>query len=566
MELMSKKLIKNSILKFSNLTLFERREKQYKYDQNFKTKTPKIFKVSKLYHKKVENTKENTLYQFYQTMSSFHSSEKNSTTILPLLEYFENSKKRFKEKKYHKLSIINKKSTKYQLNKNDKKSKTMNNFYMTEASPTKDENSNTLNNVSSLFKNKNKKNKIVDLNIDTLLSIQTYRINEKNKNKNKNKNNNLTISSYFPNKTKSKAYSYIKHETSNKILGKTIDERQFKSIMEGNNKKTGSYENKKIKDFIKKIQEFKVQNYANKIKKEREIRLEEAYYNQIEYYQDTMNSLQSAKKLLDIQFSNKIADYTRYVISKKEREIVTSSKKIQEIINHKKEIEHIKSKIAKIEIEKNNILKWIYFMIQMKEKLLVLPNYYKIIIEKEAINKRLSMKQSTRREDKSNSKRGLTKRKSFRKSSYFHADNLLFNNKEKENKDSKDNKDISEIDISKKEEYDRILNYKNELIYQTPEEFQERLLSLQKENLLLLHYNNDLNNQVFYLKKELKSLFKYKNKIELKNNIIISKTKELEDIKSITEGKMRLIADFKRSEEILEIEYKKEREKGIQNH
>ena len=31
------------------------------------------------------------------------------------------------------------------------------------------------------------------------------------------------------------------------------------------------------------------------------MRLEEEYYNQIQFYHDTMNSLESAKKLLDIQ-------------------------------------------------------------------------------------------------------------------------------------------------------------------------------------------------------------------------------------------------------------------------
>ena len=559
---MPKRLIKNSILKYSNLTLFERREKQYKYDKKFKTKTPKIFKVSKLYHKKVENTKENTLYQFCQTMSSFHSSDKKST-ILPLLDYFENDKKINKGKNYHKLNINNKSNNKYQLNKNDKKSKTMNNFYMTEISPTKNNINRTVNNISSLFKNKKNKNKIVDLNIDTLLTIQTYRTKEKN-----NNINNLTISSYFPNKKQLNTNSFIKHETSKKILGDSLEDQHVNCKYHSKKNKISHSENPKIKEFIKKIQEFKSQNNANKIKREREIRLEEGYYNQIEFYQDTMNSLQSAKKLLDVQFSNKIADYTRFVITKREREIVTSSKIMQEILNHKKEIEHIKTKISKIEIEKNNILKWIYFMIQMKEKLLVLPSYYKMIIEKE-VNKRLSLKPGTRREEKNNSSRSKAKRKSLRKSSYFFSENLLFNNKDnkvnKENKENKENKDISEAENSKKEEYEKILKYRNELIFQTPEEFQDRLLNFQKENLILLNYNNELNCQLFYLKKELNEVIKDKDKMELRNNIIISKIKELDDIKNIAEDKMRLIADFKRSEEILEEEYKKEREKGMHN-
>ena len=561
MEQISKNKIKNSILKYSNLTLFERREKQYKSDKKLQTKTPKLFKINKLFHKKVEKTKENTLFQFCQTMSSFHSSEKSST-ILPLLDYFDNNNKTKKNRKknYHKLSVKIKNGNQYHLNKNDKKSKTLNNFYITETSTIKAGNKPKIKNLSILF-NKNKDNKKADLNIDTLLLIQTFRDNENNN----NNNNKLTISNYFPHKKKPylKNYSYIKPETNINNFEKTIEEKDIKRLLNSKISKYNYYKQPRIKDFIKKTQELKIQSYSTKIKKERAIRLEEGYYNQIEFYQDTMNSLQSAKKLLDVQFSNKIADYTRFVISKREREIVTSSKLIQEIINYRKDIEHIKTKIGKIEIEKSNIIKWIYFMIQMKEKKLVLPNYYKIILEK-GIQKRLSIKQGTRKEDKEKKdtiNRSKTKKKSYRRASFYFVENLIFNNNN--NKDNSNN--INENEVNRKEEYEKIMNYKNELIFQTPEDFQDRLSGLQKENLLLLKYNNELNNQVFILKRELDSLNIDKRKIDLGNNQIRAKEKELENIKNITEEKIRLISDFKKNEKILEEEYKKERAKGIQN-
>ena len=37
--------------------------------------------------------------------------------------------------------------------------------------------------------------------------------------------------------------------------------------------------------------------------------------------------------------------------------------------------------MAKIELEKNKILRWVYFQIKLKEKKLILPNYYKLILE-----------------------------------------------------------------------------------------------------------------------------------------------------------------------------------------
>ena len=555
MEQLSKKKIKNSILKYSNLTLFERREKQYKSDKKLQTKTPKLFKINKLFHKKVEKTKKNTLYQFCQTMSSFHSSEKSST-ILPLLDYFEknNIKNKNHKKNYHKLSVKIKNGAQYHSNKDDKKSKTLNNFYITEASTIKTGNKPKLKKNLSILFNKKKDNKKADLNIDTLLLIQTFRDNENNN------NNKLTISSYFQHKKKPylKNYSYIKPETNINNLENTIEEKDIKRLLNCKISKYNYYKHPRIKDFIKKTQELKIQSYSTKIKKERAIRLEEGYYNQIEFYQDTMNSLQSAKKLLDVQFSNKIADYTRFVVSKREREIVASSKLIQEIINYRKDIEHIKTKIGKIEIEKSNIIKWIYFMIQMKEKKLVLPNYYKVILEK-GPQKRLSIKQGTRKEDKEKKdtvNRSKNKKKSFRRGSFYFADNLVINNNSKDN---------NENEVNKNEEYEKIMNYKNELIFQTPEDFQDRLSGLQKENLLLLKYSNELNNQVFLLKRELDSLNIDKNKIDSGNNQIRAKEKELENIKNITEEKIRLISDFKKNEKILEEEYKKEREKGIQN-
>ena len=315
------------------------------------------------------------------------------------------------------------------------------------------------------------------------------------------------------------------------------------------------YKEAKFKDFIKKTQELKIKGYAAKIKKERAIRLEEGYFNQIEFYQDTIQSLKSAQKLLDIQFSNKISDYTRFVMSKREREKVKSSKLIQEIINHRKDIEHIKNKISKIEIEKSNIIKWIYFMIQMKEKKLVLPSYYRTFLEKGKIVKRTSRRQLSRRDEKTLN-RGIKRKNTIRKpSSFFQVDNKTLTdiniNKEsnknvnkysnrESNKDinkysynKESNKDVKKfIDINKdidynendsinsgynqnkKEEYEKITNYKNNLIFQTAEEFQDRLSIFEKENLVLLSYNNELNHQLFKYKKELNLLLNDENNIK----------------------------------------------------
>ena len=114
---------------------------------------------------------------------------------------------------------------------------------------------------------------------------------------------------------------------------------------------------------------------------------------------------------------------------------------------------------------------------------------------------------------------------------------------------------------NRKEIYEKITNYKNNLIFQTAEEFQDRLSIFEKENLVLLSYNNELNHQLFKYKKELNLLLKDENNINSNNYQIKEKEKELENIKNIIKAKIKLISDFKKTEENLEIEFKKERDK-----
>ena len=545
-------MIKNSILKYSNLSLFDQREKVFKSIKKINIKTPKLFKSTKFFGKKNEETKENIMNLFCKTMSSFYSLDKSSS-VLPLLDYFENDKQK-KSNISHKFKSIKRNSNiKNEIennnNKTDKINKTSNNFYLTEASPIKSRNKPKIKKLSELLNQE--KGQKDDLNIDKLLLIKTYRNNE---------NNKMKISDCSDNKNR----TYRKNNKNN--FDMKIEENEDKHLINCKISKFISNRQPTVKDFIKKTQELKIHSYTAKTKKERAIRLEEGYLNQIEFYQDTVNSLQSAQKLLDVQFVNKISDYTRFVMSKRERELVKSSILIQEIINHRKDLEHIKNKINKIEFEKNNILKWIYFMIQIKEKRLVLPAHYKTIIEK-IREKRASGRQPTKKDEKKEKNKAKVKRKT----SLSKFDNTSNNNKDNYN-DSNNNKDRNLSDnnnetnqMNRKEEYERLMNYKNSLIFQTPEEFQERLSSFEKENITLITYYNELYHQLFGYKKELKLLKKDEVIIEARNCKIKEKEKELKEIKEIIEEKTKLISDFKMKQKNLEIEFKKERDKSKSN-
>ena len=529
---MSKRSIKNAILNYSNIALFEKREKNFSSEKEISYRTSKIFKNNQIKKKILSISKSNNiLFPFCQTMTSFHSLDKSSS-VLPLLSFFENDNSKTKIEK-------NKKKSKYYLlkdnnllNKTDKASKSEKHFYITENfHNNKIKKSFDINNIDKSLINNNNKHKVrKDLDIETLLLIRNtpnkkqYHnscSNIKNKLKKKIKYNNFN---HYPN---------IKTDISKNNIQ---PENTSKCLINCKIAKYNLYNHQGFKDFIEKTHELKLNSYTSKIKKERAIRLEEGYSNHIEYYQDTMNSLQSAKKLLNINFSNKMADYIRFLIYKKEKEIVKSSKLLQEIINYRRDIEHINADIKKMETEKNNIIKWIYFQIQLKEKKLILPSFYISIIENWS-DKRITLKQSTRKDDKK--ERIVGKKKTVKRLSFSRFD-INYNNKENNNSSSSSN-------IEKKEEYKRILSYSNNLIFKTPEEFFEAFSNLEMKDINLMNYNNNLYNQLFRLKMELKSMGKNDYNIEEYNQNLILKTNQLNNLKGLVEKKIHLLNDLKKN-------------------
>ena len=111
------------------------------------------------------------------------------------------------------------------------------------------------------------------------------------------------------------------------------------------------------------------------------------------------------------------------------------------------------------------------------------------------------------------------------------------------------------------EEYKRILNYKNNLIYKTPEEFEDRLTGLEKGNLALLQYKDILNGQLFKFKKELESQIIERNRYEMENQKIGVWENELKIIKKMADTNSKLVSDFKKNN----INYLKKKKKRKMN-
>lgn len=171
----------------------------------------------------------------------------------------------------------------------------------------------------------------------------------------------------------------------------------------------------------------------------------------------------------------------------------------------------------------------------MKEQKLILPSFYTNIIENWG-EKRMALRQSTRKDDKKERIGG--KKRSIRRPSLARID-FTYNNKE-------NNNTSNSTSIEKKEEYKRILSYSSNLIFKTLEEFLEAFSNLERKDINLMKYNNNLYNQLFQLKKELNLAVKINDNIEEYNKNLVLKTNQLNDLKKLVDKKTHLINDLKK--------------------
>ena len=526
---LNKKLLKDSEHKYSNKAVFERRERNYNSEQNIKRKNKKIFhKTLKFFRNKNKKEKVDLIIPLCKTMSSFYQPEQ-SYNIFPLLDFMEKNIMNKKKKKvqYGKNIIC-----KTERNNNDK------DLFKTEITSLTTKN----NKTNNKFELNNKTNENEDIkkypNVTTLLLIQSSR-NQDNKNNPDYKNGlKLNIESYL-NRAKTNYKNYAHTSRNKPILNKNTEE--FANYI--SDIKISRYKSSfSVKDYLNKIQQEKIYIHTSEAKTERLKRLQEASQSQNEFYQDSIKSLIISKKLLESNFANKVSDYAKFISTKREREKIKQSLLRQEILDYRKDIDQIKAKINKIEIDKKNIIKWIFLQIQMKEKKLILPQYYKFIIANAPTNK--SSKRLILRSDaKMDSSSFKDKRKLIRKPTIRNKEIITIKNIKQ--KDSL-NGNYEKRSI-KPEEYKRILNYKNNLIYKTPEEFEDRLTGLEKGNLALLQYKDILNGQLFRFKRELELLMNERNKYEIENQKIGGWENEFEIIKKMADENTKFIRDFKKN-------------------
>ena len=399
-------------------------------------------------------------------------------------------------------------------------------------------------------------------------------------------------------------------EMESKNNGKKIN-KKFIALM---NYKQKKFKVKKysMKDILNQTRNLMFCKIANNMKNEIFMRMEENYQNKMERIDDKLNAIKKGTNLHDIRFSNKLSEYVKYISFYKEKEKKKCDLIENNINEFKKEILFLQNKLKKEKLERDNILRWIYFQIKMKEKKLILPIYYKKIIEtnlKRPLERRktlglkmqdlqmaklsqklhqinssknnellesghssknlifLNIKNINNSSFKKQKSRPLNQKISSISNNLFNVhnnnkrnirfdENNYLNNKNLE----KIYQNLGDIDVDI-EEINRITKYKLYLIYNTPEEFEDRLRQFENENIQLLNQYNLLQKYLNEEKREYITLLNEKAESDLINiNYIKGKEYELKEIIKRNEVLKNIIMDMKTGK------YFRKKNNNIQNN
>ena len=352
---------------------------------------------------------------------------------------------------------------------------------------------------------------------------------------------------------------------------RNVDNNTIHKKIESLNKKDRSR-----RGIIKKINKFKYNEFLCFLKKERLKIYTEENKNNIEFMEEKISSLTKAMKLFNDKFMNRLTDYLRYLDSKKNQGKTENILLLKEKMTLKREIIQIKADIEKIEQKKEGILRWIYLQIQVKERRLVLPNYYKKIIESNKFQilemeskfddnfQQAILKRGKEEKRTNNLKKGLARNETLNKkddifSSFekklpmhkynnfaqsekavFTLSNKNFNlvtppkkiNKIKRYIGDENNKDNPE-ELITKEEFDKIVFWKFRPIYITVDEFMENLNSIYLKNMKMLEYYNQLRFKIYCIKQELSKAKNLRDNYDDNIDVQLSeKTLQLEKLRN----------------------------------
>ena len=359
--------------------------------------------------------------------------------------------------------------------------------------------------------------------------------------------NNIRVLKYFQGKAKSNKNKNNLFMTSYKskslIINNTDREKYYTNLID---LKTKNFKPKKdtINEYMDKIKIYNIFN--NEIKTNENINNNyiENSKNDLDYCDDLFRNLTKTKTLLNKKFSGAVEAYLRFIFMKTDEEKKKEYYLVKKILALREEVNKLNLVLKKKESEKNKILKWIYFQIKVREKILLIPSYYKEIIEnvkRREIQKenrpmkfsRMSVKVSSSKRNKNFSVSGLTLRKSFKVKRALNSSKKDVNSY----KGLKSNADKEKI-VSE-EEIEKIKNYLKHPVFNNVDDLIDNLKVFENKILLKNKEYESLKEQIFkdksYLRKNQKNIIKYQISYE---NLIKEKENQVDKLKIITNAKI----------------------------
>jgi len=207
--------------------------------------------------------------------------------------------------------------------------------------------------------------------------------------------------------------------------------------------------------YIQKLREYTLEKYNLEMKKEKNKIMEDNLKDSIGFVNDKIKNLENDYYNFNNNFLNKYTEYTKQIMQIRNDEKNRYNIYLNYIMKLKKDVIDLKQKNKKMRNYRNSLSKWMYFQIRVKEKIKVLPWYYKIILEN-----------------------GVKK-------------------------------NAEELSIIDKDKIDHVLKYKNHIIYNNADSFLSQIKKYENQDLdLLIKYNlirdeiNILNKIKNYYKEE----------------------------------------------------------------
>ena len=359
--------------------------------------------------------------------------------------------------------------------------------------------------------------------------------------------NNIRVLKYFQGKAKSNKNKNNLFMTSYKskslIINNTDREKYYTNLID---LKTKNFKPKKdtINEYMDKIKIYNIFN--NEIKTNENINNNyiENSKNDLDYCDDLFRNLTKTKTLLNKKFSGAVEAYLRFIFMKTDEEKKKEYYLVKKILALREEVNKLNLVLKKKESEKNKILKWIYFQIKVREKILLIPSYYKEIIEnvkRREIQKenrpmkfsRMSVKVSSSKRNKNFSVSGLTLRKSFK------VKRALNSSKKDVNSYKGLKNNVDKEKIVSEEEIEKIKNYLKHPVFNNVDDLIDNLKVFENKILLKNKEYESLKEQIFkdksYLRKNQKNIIKYQISYE---NLIKEKESQVEKLKIITNAKI----------------------------